>query len=336
MKRTKSQFNRILELDRQIRSGKYPNCLTFAAEWEVTQKTIQRDIDFLRDQQGAPVAYDRVKKGFYYTDTSWMLPSLVMSEGELVALLLAARSLDQYRGMPIGREVDTLLRKLAELLPDKINLDPAQFYGRFTFRSPPARTIDPQIFQKVLKGLTTCHTLKMRYRPFEVDLSKVLKDSYVQPYHLANLQGEWYVFGVHKGHSDIRQFALARIAKAEVTAESFVIPPEFSPDKMLEGVFGRYTGQGDEKTQLVQLLFSKEIAQWITEREWHPDQIIKRRKSGDVELHLPIKGLFEVQRWVLSWGHWVRVLGPAELCRMMGVEIRMMKNIKLPLKEIKR
>ena len=54
MTRTKSQFSRILALDQQLRDGKHPNCLSFAGEWEVSQKTVQRDIDFLRDQLGAP------------------------------------------------------------------------------------------------------------------------------------------------------------------------------------------------------------------------------------------------------------------------------------------
>ena len=32
-----------------------------------------------------------------------------------------------------------------------------------------------------------------------------------------------------------------------------------------------------------------------------------------MELSFPASGLFEVQRWVLSWGHQVRVLAPKEL-----------------------
>ena len=74
MERSKSQFPRLLELDRRIRSKEYPNCLTFSEEYEVSQKTIQRDIDFLRDQLGAPIEYDRDRKGFYYTDQNWFLP----------------------------------------------------------------------------------------------------------------------------------------------------------------------------------------------------------------------------------------------------------------------
>ena len=74
--KTSAAFFAAAELDRKIRDGGYPNCLTFAEVWGVSQKTVQRDIDFLRDQCGAPLAYDRDRKGFYYEDKSWWLPSV--------------------------------------------------------------------------------------------------------------------------------------------------------------------------------------------------------------------------------------------------------------------
>ena len=45
MTRTKPQFVRLVELDRHIRNGKHPNCLTFSTEYEVSQKTVQRDME---------------------------------------------------------------------------------------------------------------------------------------------------------------------------------------------------------------------------------------------------------------------------------------------------
>jgi hypothetical protein len=64
----RSQFHRLLSLDERIRAGKYPNCTSFAREWEVNEKTIQRDIEFLRDSRGAPLVYDAAHKGFAYAD----------------------------------------------------------------------------------------------------------------------------------------------------------------------------------------------------------------------------------------------------------------------------
>ena len=79
-------MRRLMELDALLRQGKYPNCSSFAQQWEVSSKTIQRDIEYMKYQLGAPIEYDALKRGFYYTDEFFMLPSITMNEGELTAL----------------------------------------------------------------------------------------------------------------------------------------------------------------------------------------------------------------------------------------------------------
>jgi ankyrin repeat protein len=69
-------MRRLVELDRLIRDLKYPNARTFADEWGVDSKTIQRDIAFLRDELEAPLDYDRRERGYFYT-RSYELPALV-------------------------------------------------------------------------------------------------------------------------------------------------------------------------------------------------------------------------------------------------------------------
>jgi len=78
---------------------------------------------------------------YCYTNSNWFLPSVSMSEGELLALLLASRSIEQYKGTPVARELDKVFRKLAELLPDKLSIQPELIFTRFSFKSPPAKPI---------------------------------------------------------------------------------------------------------------------------------------------------------------------------------------------------
>ena len=267
MKRNKPQFSRLLELDRSIRSGKYPNCLSFSAEYEVSQKTVQRDIDYLKYQLGAPLEYDRGKQGYYYTASSWFLPSLSLSEGDLLALLVGSKALEQYRGTPMAAELERVFGKLVEMLPDKISIRPELVFNRFSFTAPPTKPIDENIWTCLVRGLLTQTIVKMVYRSFEAATTKTLQ---LSPYHIANLQGEWYVFGFSDVHDELRQFALPRIEKATLTEKHFDLPEDFDPVKMLSKTFGRFV-LGD-KTHAVRLLFDKEIVPWILERQWHPKQ----------------------------------------------------------------
>lgn len=79
----------------------------------------------------------------------------------------------------------------------------------------------------------------------------------------------------------------------------------------------------------MRLLFSKEAAAGVVDREWHPQQVLKRRRAGELELSFPAKGLVEVQlvevqRWVLAWGHDVKVLEPKALREAVQAEVRLM------------
>ncbi|MCE9614891.1 MAG: WYL domain-containing protein [Lentisphaerae bacterium] len=119
---------------------------------------------------------------------------------------------------------------------------------------------------------------------------------------------------------------MARIEQADLSDTHFEVPKEFSAQELLAPVFGRYAGDG--KVQTVRLLFDKSVADWVTEREWHPRQVVKWRRDGAVELSFPAKGLQEVQRWVLGWGASVRVLGPTELAERVHLEVRAMSQRK--------
>jgi predicted DNA-binding transcriptional regulator YafY len=57
----KVRTNRILAVDSLIRAGKYPNASTIARRLEVTTRTVQRDIEYMRDMYGAPI--ESIRRG---------------------------------------------------------------------------------------------------------------------------------------------------------------------------------------------------------------------------------------------------------------------------------
>ena len=47
---TRRPLERIYRIHEVVKRGKYPNCRSLAETLEVTQKTVQRDISFMRDE----------------------------------------------------------------------------------------------------------------------------------------------------------------------------------------------------------------------------------------------------------------------------------------------
>ena len=89
MKKYKPQHARLLFIDRRIHEKSYPNCRSLAAEYEVSVKTIQRDIDYMRIELNAPLEYSARERGFYYTEEQFQLPAMDIRESDLFAIYRA-------------------------------------------------------------------------------------------------------------------------------------------------------------------------------------------------------------------------------------------------------
>jgi proteasome accessory factor B len=90
----------MLRIFERLKQEDYPNCASLARELETSSRTIQRDVDYMRDQLGLPIEYDASQHGFYFTQEVHSFPTIAVSQGELLALLVAQRAIEQYRGTP--------------------------------------------------------------------------------------------------------------------------------------------------------------------------------------------------------------------------------------------
>ena len=113
---------RIMAIDQAVRAGRWPNARTLAEQLEVQPRTIRRDIAYMRDQLRAPLEFDAARHGFYYTEPAYRLPYFQMTEGELVALLLAERLLGQYRGTPFEQDLHRAFARITQLLPESVSV----------------------------------------------------------------------------------------------------------------------------------------------------------------------------------------------------------------------
>jgi len=303
MKRSKTQAERLLALDQLLRNNKYPNCTSFAGEWEISTKTAQRDIDYLKDRMGAPIEYEALKRGYYYTEPTFMLPAMQMNEGELAALLMGSKMLEAFQGTPMAEKLSAVFDKLSALLPDNITVRPEELFTHFSFVAPPAMPVSSNVWKKVVQGLENQQMLEVQYRNWRGE-----KTVRVAPVHLANLQGDWYLFVQYEGFDNFRQLALARIQNIKLLNKKSEIQGAFDPKKELADTFSKFAG--DNEAFRVTVQFSLEVADAVLERQWHPKQEVKILKDGRVEISFDAKGDIEIKRWVMAFGRYAKVKSP--------------------------
>jgi proteasome accessory factor B len=299
----------MLRIHQTIQEGKFPNANRLAKDIEVSTKSIHRDLVFMKDRLGLPLAYDFVHKGFYYTEEVSNFPTLQITEGELFALLVAEKALQQYRGTTFERPLISAFKKMAASLPDTVSLNLSEWDQTISFRTRAEPILNLEIFDQLAKAVAQRKQLALTYRKPGQRETEV---RIVDPYHLSNINGEWFLFAWCHLRQDIRTFAPARIKDMAETGKTFLRPAKFSLDKRLQNSFG--VRSGNEQFNIV-VRFNEIVADYIREKKWHESQKLKELKDGGVELRMKLSSLAEVERWVMSWAGNAVVISPPQLAK---------------------
>ncbi len=151
-----------------------------------------------------------------------------ITEGELFALVVAEKALQQYRGTSFEKPLLSAIKKMEQALPDTISLNLADIEQTISFRTRAEQILDLKIFDVLAKAAARREQIELAYRkPGQTKPEARIVD----PYHLANINGEWYLFAYDHARKDLRTFVPARIQSIKPTGKTFERTQKFSLEK---------------------------------------------------------------------------------------------------------
>ncbi len=317
---TYPQRERLLWIDKQIRDNRYPNTSQIAQEFEITPKTAQRALDFMRDRLKLPLSYSAQKRGWYYTEPiAYSLSLINISEGELVALLLAEKLAKQYRGLAIEKKLRKAFDKVLLAATDIISVDLVALSDAYSFEAALSPELNYEILDNLEQAIIENRIIKIIY--FTAS-SGSISSRKVEPYHLRNFQGEWYLIAFDHLRQEIRVFHSSRIRELKLLEETFTRPNTFDLNKYLQDGFSMIRGN-----QLfeVELIFDEYQSRWIRERPAiHPTETRSELPDSSIKITLQVTNLDSIKRFVMQYGSHVRVIKPLELQQEILIETKKM------------
>jgi predicted DNA-binding transcriptional regulator YafY len=317
----RQQLERILEIDRRVRAGLHPNARQLAQALEVTSRVIYKDREFMVDRLGAPIVFDRDRGGWVYSDRTWVLPTSIVTEGELLAFFLGVELAQRYLGTSFGEALASAIAKVARSLKGPVVVDLEALRAHYTFAPPAAAAVKPETLLALHQAIAERRSVKMTY--FTASRRKHT-ERMVDPYHLFNAKGEWYLIGRDRLHRGVRQFHVGRIESWQVLDRRFLRDPQFSIEAWLRSAFQMQAGA---RATTVRIRFDENQAPYIRERRWHDTQKIEDLPDGGLILQFTTAALDEVKRWVLQYGEHAEVLEPEELREMVKRAVTRMGEV---------
>src|ERR1051326_8752201 len=184
---------------------RFPNTFSLAKDFEVSQKTIKRDIQWMRDHWDLPIAFNRNRRGYHYTKPVDKFPGVpTVTEPEMFALLVAHKAIEQYQSTSFHKPLQMAFQKLTGQLDRHLRYSLQDFDSVLSFRPFAPEILDLERFESVTRALRHHRTLRFQYRkPGEKSAS--LRT--VQPYPLTCHENLWYLIAFDLARSDFRPFA---------------------------------------------------------------------------------------------------------------------------------
>jgi hypothetical protein len=323
-KEGKVQFWRLLKIDEQLRAKRFPTARSLAKDFDVSKRTVERDIEFLRDRYEAPIEYDHSKCGYAYTQETFFLKSLFLTDEELFSAAVFEKALQQYRNTPIEGRLKAVFAKLTELLPDDaISVNTMWLGDSLTFIPEPSPEISPEIFDAVFSGVKARRAIRFLYRSLTQTEAAVRT---CEPYHIVCQRGAWYVIGRCADKNEERIFSFSRMSEIEILKDaSFELPAGFTVEQYIDKNVGVWLNRREPFT--VRLLFSASVSAFAEEHIWNEEQTVLVHEDKSVEVSFKTTQFEEMKRFVLGQGATVRVLEPAELVQAVQKEIEEMRSL---------
>jgi proteasome accessory factor B len=312
--RSRPPLNRFQEIFHAIKTNRYPNRTQLARSIEVTTKTIQRDLDYMRYQLGLPIEFDYARGGYYFTKPTTDLPLFQLTESELVSVFVAQKALEAYRGTPFEQPLRTAFQKLQAATSNpgaRVSISWEDLGSSISFRHFDAYLPDVTIFAELAKAVQMEEVVEFDYKKLD---AKAFERRTVEPWHLACVSGQWYLLGYDCSRGARRIFVLGRMQNVSATGRVFshAKPEDRDIRQLFQNSFQIWQSENARLERIV-LQFSGRAAQLVRERNWHPSQRLQDLADGNLEVTLALNSLDEIVPWILSWGRQCEVVRPAGL-----------------------
>jgi len=317
---TKNIYERFLWFEQRAKLKKYPNATTLAEKFEISTKTAQRDIEFMRDRLNCPLLYDKHLKGYFYSDDAFSLPAVYLSPGELSSLLIARKLLKDISDGTVASELSSAVDKITQVI-EKHMTEAQAIDGILSFQIIEYTPTPEGIFKTVLEACLKGKSLSFIYISPAYDEKT---ERTIDPYHLLNYMGTWHLLGYCHMRKDLRDFVLSRMSDVKIAEKTFTIPKSFDVAGYIQSGFGIYKG---DSLKEVTLRFSPLKTKWVKSQIWHKKQRQKILKDGSLELTFPVASFREVMMEILKHGADVEVMKPKALRDIIKEEAKKIARI---------
>jgi len=308
-----NRTDRLLAIVLELQAKKQVRAEDLAATFEVTKRTIYRDMQAL-DESGVPIV--AIPGQGYSLVEGYFLPPLTFKTDEAIMLLLGSDFVGRNFDAQYHDAAQSAGQKIITVLPEKLRreVEYLQESIRFVALNSP---FEQATLQHVRRAIIQHKTVSFRYysRPRD-GTSSAPSQREADPYALVHIGSAWMLLAYCHLRLEKRHFRIDRMEALTITDKIFIRPPHFKLERRDER----------DRATIVRALFDHETARWVQESPSY-FQVSQQDTPDGLLITLTISQPGDILNWLLGWGSHVRILEPDSLREILAREAEaMLKN----------
>jgi len=297
------KINRLLEIIILLLSKGTVTAGELAARFQVSTRTIYRDIDIL-STAGVPVVMARGSGGGISLLEGYALSKVLISDQERDGLLLALQTLRATR----YPQSDLILDKLRAIFRKPSHED----WVAVDFSSWSSLPNEKNKFNDIKEAIQQRRVIRFDY----VNANGLKSSRLAEPEKLLYKGNAWYLIAYCRKREEHRIFRLTRVKNVTLLEETF-------PDRPCP-VWKETSGESPGFVRL-KLRFQPGALNRIYDD--FADELIRQNEDGTLVVEVDFPEDEWVYGYILSYGNYVEVLEPGHIRRIVAERLRRTLNI---------
>lgn len=222
-----NRLTRITAILIQLQSKKIVTAKEIAERFEISLRTIYRDIKTLQDA-GIPIGSENGVG--YFIVNGYSLPPIMITEEEANALIISEKLILNQGDTSLIKDFNSLLLKIKSTLKnfEKENI------SKLENRIEPSTKVDKNKsnwLSKIQKSITNANVIQIDY--FSIYKEESTKRN-IEPLAIYFTENAWVLVAFCRLRNEEREFRLDRILKLTITSETFEYQQNFTLKQYLE------------------------------------------------------------------------------------------------------
>lgn len=277
---TIKRYSLILEKINSNQMPSFDELKTFLDDlgFEISKRTLQRDIEQIRNEFGVEIVYNKQSNGYaidkensIHIDTFLNFLDIVTTAGVLSDSLNDAKDALHY----ISFDITSSLKGIEYL-------------------------------SILLKATSSKRLVSFKYIKFYDDETKKHE---IQPYLLKSYQNRWYLIGKNLDSEEFRTFGLDRMTNVKMGTQKFIWNKKDNPQELFNNIIG-LNYSTDYDVEEVVLSFTPFQGKYVKTLPMHHSQQIIIDNNKELRIRLLVIPNFELTQKILMQADNVKVISP--------------------------